>query len=130
MTEDDGVSITQGSCVEPRGGQFDAECIRGIVAFRGDVTLRLTDDVAIEAYVYDVAALDTPQARLRVLPADGSPRRTIELADIAAIEVSGRDTAAGRSFETWLRTWAASRSSSDDSARKDETAGAHSSQQS
>ena len=51
----------------------------------------------------------------------GARRRAMDLrpfhlafpvADIAAIELTGRDTAAGKSFETWIRKWVETRRAS------------------
>ncbi len=39
------------------------------------------------------------------MPSDGSPRLTIAYVDIAEIRFSGRDAAAGRSFESWMRNY-------------------------
>jgi hypothetical protein len=101
-----------------RGLQFDesdpaalAGALRGIVDYRGDVTVTLRSTGAeIVGYVFDCAGADdapagSPGRRLRVLPADGGPATSVALDDVAAIEVTGRDTAAGKSFETWIRKY-------------------------
>src|SRR5688572_1028692 len=75
------------------------------VNYRGDVTLHLRSGEAVCGYVYD-RALSPParEARVRIIPADG-PRRAIPTAAIAAVEFTGRDTATGRSFETWMKKY-------------------------
>ena len=74
--------------------------------YRGDVTLTLKDEKKVEGYVYDRRVGKTlTESAVRVLPKDGSPRMTIPYADIARLEFSGRDTAAGKSFETWLKKY-------------------------
>ncbi|MGI9014095.1 MAG: hypothetical protein ACR2GY_07585 [Phycisphaerales bacterium] len=74
--------------------------------YRGDVTLTLSDSSAIVGYVYDRRkALPDKPAVVRIIPADGSARRTIAEADLTAIDFTGRDTASGRSFETWMKKY-------------------------
>jgi len=74
------------------------------VSYRGDVTLVPRIGQPIEGYVFDVSASEGTRV-IRVLPADGSPRRTIPIADLARIEFTGRDTATGRSFDTWMKKY-------------------------
>lgn len=71
--------------------------------YRGDVTLTLKDNSKIEGYIFDRVAGPTLSASfVRVLPKDSSPRRKIAYADIAALAFTGRDTAAGKSWEAWV----------------------------
>ncbi len=78
------------------------------VDYRGDVTItRKSSPEQVVGYVYDYRQSDDPmKAVFRLLPADGSERLTIPLGDLIAIEFSGKDAAAGRSFETWAREYA------------------------
>ena len=75
--------------------------------YRGDVTLNITGcDEPLVGYVFDrSAADDAAQSKLRVLPADGSDRVTVTYADVQRLEFSGRDTAEGKSFDTWMRKY-------------------------
>jgi hypothetical protein len=74
--------------------------------YRGDVTLTLKDGKAVEGYVYDRRVGKTlDDSAVRVLPKDGSPRMTIPYSRITRLVFSGRDTAAGKSFETWLKKY-------------------------
>ncbi len=71
--------------------------------YRGDVTLTRKDGSAVEGYLYDRRSASTLQDSLvRILPADGSPRQSVAYSDIAALSFSGRDTAAGKSWEAWV----------------------------
>ncbi len=83
--------------------------IESIVDFRGDVTItRRSTGESIVGYVFDcVNAEDRSKAELRLLPAAGAGRVVVRVGDIAAIELTGRDTAEGKSFETWVRKYAA-----------------------
>ena len=72
--------------------------------YRGDVTVTRKDGTAVEGYLYDRKQGPTLTSSLvRVLPADGSPRVSIAYSDIVALVFSGRDTAAGKSWEAWVR---------------------------
>ncbi len=72
--------------------------------YRGDVTITRRDGSAVEGYLYDRKQGQTlTNSLVRVLPANGSPRVSIPYADIAALVFSGRDTAAGKSWEAWVR---------------------------
>ena len=87
-----------------------AEEIRGAFEkafdYRGDVTLTLKDGKAVEGYVYDRRVGKTLEdSAVRVLPKDGSARMTIPYSQITRLVFSGRDTAAGKSFETWIKKY-------------------------
>lgn len=74
--------------------------------YRGDVTITRKNGAVVEGYLYDRRSAATLQASLiRILPADGSTRQSIPYSDIAALEFSGRDTAAGKSWEAWVRKY-------------------------
>lgn len=71
--------------------------------YRGDVTLTLKDNSKIEGYLFDRVTGPTLAASfVRVLPKDSTPRRKIAYVDIAALAFTGRDTAAGKSWEAWV----------------------------
>ncbi|HEV2022557.1 MAG TPA: hypothetical protein VGQ94_08505 [Terriglobales bacterium] len=74
--------------------------------YRGDVTLTLKDGRRIEGYVFDRRhGTDLKSSRIRVLPAGSDEKLSITYAEIAALSFSGRDTAAGRSWEAWVRKY-------------------------
>lgn len=74
--------------------------------YRGDVTITCKDGSIVEGYVYDRRVARTlADSRVRILPSDGSARISIPYTDIAALVFSGRDTAAGRSWEAWVRKY-------------------------
>ena len=71
--------------------------------YRGDVTLTLKDKSKIEGYLFDRttgSSLTTSFAR--VLPKDSNQKLKISYADIAALAFTGRDSAAGKSWEAWV----------------------------
>jgi hypothetical protein len=74
--------------------------------YRGDVTLTLKDNSKIEGYIFDRMSGATLGASfVRVLPKDSSQRVKIAYADIAALAFTGRDTAAGKSWEAWVHKY-------------------------
>ena len=79
------------------------------VDYRGDVTITpRSGGTPIEGYVFDCSAGPAPgEAAVRLLPRDGDERVTVRVGDIARIEFTGRDTAAGKSFETWMKKYVA-----------------------
>ena len=44
---------------------------------------------------------------VRLLPKTGHEKLSISYADIAALAFTGRDTAAGKSWEAWMKKYAA-----------------------
>ena len=74
--------------------------------YRGDVTLTLKDGRRIEGYVFDRRpGADLASSRIRVLPASGDEKLSIAYSEISALAFTGRDTAAGRSWEAWVRKY-------------------------
>lgn len=74
--------------------------------YRGDVTLTLKDRTRIEGYIFDrIAGPSLSASYVRVLPKDSSQKRKIAYDEIAALAFTGRDTAAGKSWEAWVRKY-------------------------
>lgn len=74
--------------------------------YRGDVLITRKDGRQIEGYVYDRRPGPALKDSLvRVLPKDGSGRVSIPYSEIAALAFTGRDMAAGRSWEAWVRQY-------------------------
>jgi hypothetical protein len=72
--------------------------------YRGDVSITRKDGSKIEGYIFDRSSGATLAGSfVRLLPKDGSPRIKISYAEIAALAFSGRDMAAGKSWENWVR---------------------------
>jgi len=82
--------------------------------YRGDVTVTRKDGSTIEGYLYDrrnAPTLEQSVIRLMPTPAKGAPASTtiervnISYADIAGLKFSGRDTAAGKTFDAWVKKY-------------------------
>jgi hypothetical protein len=75
--------------------------------YRGDVTITLKDGSKVEGYVFDrdSAAASIGQCGVRLLPKDRKEKVAISYAQIARLEFTGRDTAAGKCFESWVKKY-------------------------
>ncbi len=74
--------------------------------YRGDVTITRKDGTKIEGYIFDrIAGATLGASFVRVLPKDSNQRVKISYADIAALAFSGRDPAAGKSWDAWVRKY-------------------------
>ncbi len=71
--------------------------------YRGDVTLTLKDNSKVEGYLFDrMTGSSLTTSFVRVLPKDSNQKLKIPYANIAALAFTGRDTAAGKSWEAWV----------------------------
>ena len=77
--------------------------------YRGDVKItRRSTGETIEGYLFDCTSQASPtQSAVRLIPKDGSERVTIRGNDIVRIEFGGKDPAAGKSFQTWVKKYVA-----------------------
>ena len=74
--------------------------------YRGDVSVTCKDGAKVEGYIFDrVSGTTLATSFVRLLPKDSGQRLKISYADIAALEFSGRDPAAGKSWEAWVRKY-------------------------
>ena len=76
--------------------------------YRGDVTITRKDGSQIEGYLFDRRTAATlKDSVVRLLPKNAREKISISYADIAALAFTGRDTAAGKSWEAWMKKYAA-----------------------
>jgi hypothetical protein len=74
--------------------------------YRGDITITRKDGSKIEGYIFDRrTGSNLANSTVRMFPKDRDEKIAISYADIAALEFTGRDTAAGKSFETWVKKY-------------------------
>lgn len=80
--------------------------------YRGDVTIRCKDNRVVEGYIFDRHTGDTlVDSFVRLFPKDSDEKQTISYGDIAALAFSGKDRAAGASWEAWVKKWKEKKSS-------------------
>ena len=74
--------------------------------YRGDVTITLKDQSTIEGYIFDRRTGSTlADSSVRLFPKNRDEKVAVRYSDIAALAFTGKDTAAGKSFETWVRKY-------------------------
>jgi hypothetical protein len=74
--------------------------------YRGDVTITRKDGSKVEGYVFDRrSGKALADSAVRLFPKDSDKKISIPYSDIAALAFTGRDTAAGKSFEAWVRKY-------------------------
>jgi hypothetical protein len=74
--------------------------------YRGDVTITRKDGSRIEGYIFDRRNGKTlADSVVRIIPKDSQEKTSIAYSDIAALLFSGRDMAAGKSWEAWLKNY-------------------------
>ena len=82
------------------------EALEKAFDYRGDVSVTCKDGAKVEGYIFDrVSGGTLATSFVRLLPKDSGQRVKISYADIAALEFSGRDPAAGKSWEAWVRKY-------------------------
>ena len=74
--------------------------------YRGDVTITRKDGTCIEGYIFDRRNGATlAESVVRVIPQNSREKIAIPYCDVAALQFTGRDTAAGKSWEAWVRKY-------------------------
>ena len=76
--------------------------------YRGDITITRKDSTQVQGYLFDRRTGATlKDSVVRVFPKSGDEKVSISYAEIAALAFTGRDTAAGKSWEAWMKKYAA-----------------------
>jgi hypothetical protein len=82
------------------------EALEKAFDYRGDVSITRKDGAKFEGYIFDrVSGKTLESSFVRLLPKDSNQRVKIGYAEIAALAFSGRDTAAGKSWEAWVKKY-------------------------
>jgi hypothetical protein len=93
----------QGLAVTPAGEQALCDALEQAFDYRGDVTITCADGRRITGYVFDrQRGPSLATSRVRIIPADRNEKLSIAYSEIAALEFTGRDMAAGKSWEAWV----------------------------
>jgi hypothetical protein len=78
--------------------------------YRGDVTVTRKDGSQVTGYLFDRRIGKTlNESMIRLMLATGNERPSIPYSEIAGIAFTGRDTAAGKSYEAWVKKYWESR---------------------
>ena len=82
------------------------EALEKAFDYRGDITITKKDGSTIDGYVFDRRTGATLAAsQVRVLLPGSSEKISIQYNEIAGLAFSGRDTAAGKSFDAWVKKY-------------------------
>jgi hypothetical protein len=69
--------------------------------YRGDVTVVTTDGTEVVGYLFN-RNRDVPEPFVQLFDDSGAGPLTIPYSEILNIKVTGRDTAAGKSWKAWV----------------------------
>jgi hypothetical protein len=82
------------------------EALEKAFDYRGDVTITRKDGSQIVGYLFDRrSGSSLADSFVRIMPANGAAKVNIAYSDIAALAFTGRDTAAGKTFEAWVKKY-------------------------
>ena len=96
----------QGRVWQPSDEEELREGLEKAFDYRGDVTITRRDGSTIEGYIFDRrTASALSESIIRLFPKGESAKVSIPYSDIACLAFTGRDTAAGKSWEAWLRKY-------------------------
>ena len=74
--------------------------------YRGDITITRKNGSKVEGYLFDRRTGATLRdSVVRLYPKNSNEKISIPYSDIAALAFTGRDTAAGKSYEAWVRKY-------------------------
>ena len=74
--------------------------------YRGDTTIHLKNGESLSGFVFDIEGETLENLALRLdLPQDAE-RKVVHASQISHIELDGRDPAAGKSWEKWVKRYA------------------------
>ena len=75
--------------------------------YRGDLTVTLKNGEKVEGYLFDRKndGATLADCNVRMIPKGRPEKLRIPYSDIAALAFTGKDTAAGKSFEAWVKKY-------------------------
>ena len=82
--------------------RFEA-ALRWAVDYRGDVTLLINDDQELECFVFNRSTDIEDELHCMVKGSDD--RHVVPVTSIQELRFSGKDTAAGKSFDRWIERY-------------------------
>jgi hypothetical protein len=96
----------QGRVWQPASEEELREGLEKAFDYRGDVTITRKDGSTVEGYIFDRRIGDTlAQSTVRLFPKGEGVKVSIPYSEIASLAFTGRDTAAGKSWEAWLKKY-------------------------
>jgi len=96
----------QGRVWDPQSEEERRQGLEKAFDYRGDVTIRLKDGSSIEGYIFDRRNGPTlAESSVRLIPQGKNEKISIRYSDIAGLNFTGRDPAAGKSWEAWVKKY-------------------------
>src|SRR5262245_12766513 len=96
----------EGWVPELAGGEELRQALEKAFDYRGDVTIIRKDGSKVEGYIFDRrTGKSLADSAVRLFPKDSKQKVSVQYSEIAALAFSGRDTAAGKSWEAWVRKY-------------------------
>lgn len=82
------------------------EALEKAFDYRGDVTITRKDGSKVEGYLFDRrSGTSLADSFVRIIPSTDHTKVNIPYSEIAALAFTGRDTAAGKTFEAWVKKY-------------------------
>jgi hypothetical protein len=82
------------------------EALEKAFDYRGDITITCKDGSQVQGYLYDRrTGSNLAESLVRIMPNNGAGRLSIAYSDIAGLAFTGRDTAAGKTFDAWVKKY-------------------------
>jgi hypothetical protein len=98
--------VLEGSVPQLAGEEDLRKALEEAFSYRGNVTITKKDGDKVEGYIFDRRTEATlAQSAVRLIPSDSTQKISIPYSEIAALAFTGRDMAAGRQWENWVKTY-------------------------
>lgn len=81
-----------------------AAALAAAVDYRGDVTIMLDNESEEMGYLFDLTG-DVVDGNVGFMTKEDTSPRRLSTATIKSITFTGRDTAEGKSFDTWIKKY-------------------------
>ena len=82
------------------------EALEKAFDYRGDITITRKDGSKIEGYLFDRrSGSSLSDSFVRIIPTNQQTKVNVAYSDIGALAFTGRDTAAGKTFEAWVKKY-------------------------
>ena len=82
------------------------EALEKAFDYRGDVTITLKSGERIEAYIFNrITGATLAESFVQYFTPKADDKRKLSYADIARLEFSGKDRAAGKHWEDWVKAY-------------------------
>jgi hypothetical protein len=82
------------------------EALEKAFDYRGDITVTRKDGSQVQGYLFDRRSGTTlANSFVRIIPTDKKTKLNIAYSEIAALAFTGRDNAAGKTFEAWVKKY-------------------------